>query len=92
MVEWITVFCIFSKDGNWNGGLKSAESWGRTISAEWLIIDTTRIPCGYVTCPVKVIDESEHACELFAGHTHGVAKDDVTIAPGVGWALFEIKQ
>jgi hypothetical protein len=87
---WITAFCIFSKDGDWNGDEKTINDWGATKTAEWLYIDTDEIPTGYVTCPVKIEDDLSHDCDLIAGHTHGVMKDDVTLAPAVGWTLWEV--
>jgi hypothetical protein len=90
---WITAFCIFSQDGDWMGDRKSVMNWGTEIKAEWLLIDTNDIPIGYVTCPVVVDDNgTEYNTELIAGHTHGVKKDDFTIAPAVGWSLFVIEK
>jgi hypothetical protein len=86
---WITAFCIFSQDGVWMGDRKTAKSRRSELQAEWLIINTNDIPIGYVTCPVTVDDNGKiYKTDLFAGHMHGVKKDENTIAPAVGWSLF----
>jgi hypothetical protein len=90
---WITAFCFFSQDGDWMGDRKAIRAKRSEIKAEWLIIDTNDIPIGYVTCPVKVDDNGRmYNTELYAGHMHGVKKDQHTIAPAVGWSLFVIEE
>ncbi len=88
---WITSFCHFTALGKWMGDRKTVQDMEGEIKGEWLLIDTNDIPAGHVTCPVVVDDNGvQHDTEFIAGHLYAVKKDQVTIAPAVGWTLWKV--
>ena len=85
---WISSFCVFTKDGVWQGGNKSITTWGKTTNSEWPIINTNNIPPGYVTVPVLVNDNgTEYDTMMFAGSFAMAKVDEHSIRPRLDWAL-----
>ncbi|ODM90613.1 hypothetical protein Ocin01_16066 [Orchesella cincta] len=80
---WLTAFCVFDKDGNWQGSRMESST------EKWLKIDTNAIPSGIVEVDVKINDNgAEYNTIMFAGHVATEVKDDgCTLQPTLGWAI-----
>ncbi|CAL8070651.1 unnamed protein product [Orchesella dallaii] len=99
---WITVFCVFDVEGNWQGNIpkpdmvdeetskrvKKAEMWKPSLR-KWPIIEFGNVPTGIVEVDVKINDNgAEYNSIMFAGHVATEVKDDgCTLQPTLGWAM-----
>lgn len=89
---WLTAFCVFSETGKWQGD-KVSDDYSRVKPSEvvpWCLIDTNKIPRGYVNCPVTVDDNGLiRECKLYAGHMAMDVSLADTVFPRLDWILFE---
>eukprot|EP01133_Synstelium_polycarpum_P006254 gene6254-7253_t len=69
---WITVFAVFTEEGEWTGDEKSyIDERDNTKQSQWPVIDieARSFPKGYFSTPVMVVDvNGDHETELIAGH------------------------
>jgi hypothetical protein len=85
---WATAFCCFDDKGVWRGDRTSIQTWGRTETSVYPIVDTNDIPSGLVTVPVKVDDNGvEYKTRMIAGSFLLRLVDDVTLTPRLDWAI-----
>ncbi|OQR83714.1 hypothetical protein THRCLA_23127, partial [Thraustotheca clavata] len=85
---WISVFCVFNEDGQWQGSQKSVVTWGDETVSDFPIINTNDIPPGYLTVDVKIDDNGvEHKGFMFAGHLTYEVKQKNSISPYLSWAI-----
>ncbi|OQR96725.1 CDP-alcohol phosphatidyltransferase [Thraustotheca clavata] len=85
---WISVFCVFNEDGQWQGNRKRVKSQGEETVSDFPIVNTNNIPPGYLTVDVKIDDNGvEHKGFMFAGHLTYEVKQRNTIAPYLSWAI-----
>ncbi|KAI5068760.1 hypothetical protein GOP47_0017105 [Adiantum capillus-veneris] len=93
---WITAFCVFDGQGNWQATDFTAPISGRRASQqsephtlEFPVIDTSDIPPGYITVDVTVDDNGEeHETLMFAGHMgYDIVQEGYGIAPKLAWAI-----
>jgi hypothetical protein len=100
---WITAFCVFNSDGKWQGNVEYSDDrhnpWGlmkledekkvEKVENKFpnVCIDTSDIPCGYLTVDVKV-DDNGHEFDtlMIAGHT-GFDAVGVSISPKLTWHI-----
>ena len=87
---WISVFCVFGKDGVWQGDTRSLETnTGIAHDLEFPVIEVSEVPAGFVSAPISIIDnETQRDAMLFAGHAVYTAHDEYTIRPMLSWGLF----
>lgn len=85
---WITVFSVFDSNGNWMGDRMSQESWGKTVTSEWPIIDSSDLaPCS-VTVNVTIDDNGNVVKTVFeAGVAAHRIVDSVGVMPVASWTL-----
>ncbi|KAI5068749.1 hypothetical protein GOP47_0017094 [Adiantum capillus-veneris] len=91
---WITTFCVFDGEGNWQATKFSIpgsqfSSYGQQQKLDFPVIDTSDIPPGYITVNVIVDDNGEeHKTLMFAGHMgYNVVQEGKGIAPKLAWAI-----
>eukprot|EP01133_Synstelium_polycarpum_P012346 gene12346-14478_t len=85
---WITVFAVFTEKGEWVGDKKETRSMRGQIKSEWPLVDTQKIPCGSLSCPVTVDDNGKlYSTELFAGHIGVKVINQTTLSPQLDWCL-----
>ncbi|KDO23915.1 hypothetical protein SPRG_10060 [Saprolegnia parasitica CBS 223.65] len=87
---WLSVFCVFNEEGQWQGGTRSVTLYtGEVVTADFPIVESQDVPPGYVTVDVA-IDDNGVRLEglLFAGHmSFSVQEEATVIAPELGWAI-----
>ncbi|KYR01706.1 hypothetical protein DLAC_01715 [Tieghemostelium lacteum] len=85
---WITCFCVFDHKGTWIGDTKSIiTDEDEYYHTEWLFIDTQNIPPGYLTVPLKVVDNQiPFQTRLYAGHLTSDINQS-TITPRLDWFI-----
>jgi len=78
---WVTVFCVFDKDGNRQGRDGGEERWN--------YVDMSDIPPGSVEIDVQIIDDGiKYFSTMFAGHVAQELKEDgCTLQPTTGWSI-----
>ena len=85
---WISAFCVFDEDGQWQGDVKSVGR-GTLNNAPYPVVELSSVAPGYVTVPMLVDDNgTEHHTVLFAGHAVYTASDAHTVQPLLSWSLF----
>lgn len=92
---WVTAFCCFSDRGKWRGDNRTYRRWNEakrmhdTVQSDYPVIDTTHIPTGMVSVPVKLVypDESEHQTKMFAGSFALDTVGETGLAPRLDWAM-----
>jgi len=88
---WITAFCVFNKEGNWqetNLSRNFSEDMDES-EVNWLRLDSNDIPTGIVEVDVKIDDNgTEYDSIMFAGHMGAeIKKDGCTVQPVLGWSI-----
>jgi hypothetical protein len=78
---WITAFCVFNEEGEWQGYVLEDKTWP--------IIDTDDIPVGVVEVDILIDDNgTEYKSVMFAGHMgKAVLEDGCTLQPKSGWVI-----
>ncbi|OQR89033.1 hypothetical protein THRCLA_09955 [Thraustotheca clavata] len=85
---WISVFCVFNEEGNWQGNRKRVEAHGQEFESEFPIVDTTDIPRGFCKVDVTIDDNGvEYKSAMFAGHVTYQVQNQNTIAPHLSWTI-----
>ncbi|CAL8133333.1 unnamed protein product [Orchesella dallaii] len=95
---WITAFCAFDKEGNWQGSKETDEEtdmFGRitnfwhSVTSEGLEMGFDKIPRGVVEVDVTLNDHGKkYQSLMLAGHMAvNVKEDGVTMQPALGWAI-----
>ncbi|GAM21970.1 hypothetical protein SAMD00019534_051450 [Acytostelium subglobosum LB1] len=86
---WIGVFMVFNDEGKWQGDMKKVQFWNQEIKSEWPLVDTSDIPKGYVSCPLKIDDNGTmYDTEIYAGHlVSKLINDNTTIVPQLDWCI-----
>ncbi|KDO34045.1 hypothetical protein SPRG_01319 [Saprolegnia parasitica CBS 223.65] len=84
---WISAFCVFDRDGQWQADKKPARS--SDTSHDYPYVDTEDIPPGYLTVDATIDDNGVlHKAFLFAGHmAYRIGDDEASIAPVLSWAI-----
>jgi hypothetical protein len=88
---WLTVFCVFSDSGQWQGGKFEASHWSQgTKKSEWPIVDIQDVPSGSVSVNVVVDDngtiyKTVFEAGLMAYQAEGEAGD--AIRPSAEWFM-----
>ncbi|KAK5577771.1 hypothetical protein RB653_002719 [Dictyostelium firmibasis] len=90
LTGWITVFCVYDKNGKWIGDKKDI-GYDQSINSQWLKVGFDSIPLGYLSTPITLVnyDQQEYKCDLLSGHmTINVEPNDETILkPSLDWAI-----
>lgn len=92
---WITAFCCFTDKGKWQGDNRIYEAWNAvertstTVHSDYPIVDTSNIPSGMVSVPVKLIypGGEEHMTKMFAGSFAMDTVGECGLAPRLDWAM-----
>ncbi|EQC31039.1 hypothetical protein SDRG_11226, partial [Saprolegnia diclina VS20] len=85
---WISAFCVFDRDGQWQADKKPAR-YSDDELYDYPYVDTEDIPPGYLTVDAIIDDNGVvHKAFLFAGHmAYRVGDDETSIAPVLSWAI-----
>ena len=80
---WITVFCPFKTNGEWQGN-------SEIKSLPHFTIETDSIPLGFVVVPLTIVNGSGKVTEtnIVAGHLSFGLFDEFTIHPKIDWYIF----
>eukprot|EP01132_Coremiostelium_polycephalum_P002203 gene2203-2717_t len=92
---WITAFCVFNDKGEWIGDNNSVQTMSRGHKTEWIFVDNSSIPTGYVSVPIKINDNGvEYQTEMYAGAMAANIPSDSpsTIKPQLDWCLFLVDE
>ncbi|EQC31938.1 hypothetical protein SDRG_10454 [Saprolegnia diclina VS20] len=87
---WLSVFCVFNEEGQWQGGTKSVTLYtGKVVTTDFPIVESQDVPPGYVTVDVTINDNGVlREGLLFAGHmSFSVQNEATAIAPELSWAI-----
>ncbi|CAL8133329.1 unnamed protein product [Orchesella dallaii] len=95
---WITAFCVFDKEGNWQepdgtdektGIFRQLERFWNSMTSKWPEIKIDKIPRGIVEVDVTLVDlVKTYKSLMLAGHMGVEVKEDgVTMQPALGWAI-----
>ncbi|MCO5578965.1 hypothetical protein L7F22_032816 [Adiantum nelumboides] len=92
---WITAFCVFDGEGNWQATSfaiprsRFSRHSSEPQNLEFPVIETSNIPPGYVTVDVTVDDNgTEHKTLMFAGHLgYDIVQEGKGIAPKLAWGI-----
>jgi len=89
---WISAFCVYDIDGNWQGVEKMWFEQEKKEGQIWPYVDLDKIPSGVVEVDVKIDDNgTPYHSVLLAGHMAvDIIEDEetkCTMKPQIGWAL-----
>jgi hypothetical protein len=84
---WVTVFNVFSNEGDWLGSLRS-DSWRNVRDSEWPLVNTNDIASCYTAFKVKVNnDGDEFEAIMYAGIYGASVKRGDTLIPRIEWGI-----
>lgn len=86
---WVTVFCVFTEKGEWQGQRGGRSQGFRVGGLQWPQIDTEDLPNGVVSVPVLVDDNGvEYETQMLAGQFgFSALKDGTAIQPRTDWCI-----
>jgi hypothetical protein len=91
LTGWVTVFNVFSNEGEWLGG-KHNDTYRRIKDSEWPLVDTNDIACGFTVFNVNVDNNGDKFIgHMYAGCMGADVKNSDTIVPRLDYGVVREK-
>lgn len=92
LTGWVTVFNVFSNEGDWLGD-KHSDTYRSIKDSEWSLVDTTDIACGFTVFDVTIDNNGDKfIAHMYSGCMGADVKNNDTIIPRLDYGVVREKK